>query len=95
MDTLSSNEKSETILILRDASQLSQKYPCNIYPFMIPALTGMALRDGYVLEDCNSKNYSFEYYNRIDLQKDKFESADITKIVEIKIKSEGIILAPL
>ncbi|HEV8514998.1 MAG TPA: hypothetical protein VGQ59_17075 [Cyclobacteriaceae bacterium] len=94
MDTLTYNEKSKTTLKLLDSSQLSLKYPCNIYPFFIPALTGMALEDGYVFEDCFGKNYGFEYYSRRELSKEKYHPSGITNKLEITIRKEGVTLVP-
>lgn len=95
MDTLSLDEKSKTILVVRDVSQISKKYPCSIYPFLIPALTGRALKDGYIYEQCESKNYSYEYYKIKALQYDKLERIGISKRVEIKINEQGVTLNPL
>ncbi len=89
LDTIPFNVKRQTALVINDVSLLAEKYPCNIYPFMFPALTGMTRKDGYLLEHCVDKDYSFEYYRQKDLQEKRFQDAGITKQLKLEITPAG------
>lgn len=93
LDTLSLKEKANTMLVLGDISSLSQKYPCYKYPFFLPSLTGIAMKNGYVFEDCGGRNYSFEYYKREDLQTNR-NIPTASKDVIVDIKSDRVTLHP-
>jgi hypothetical protein len=88
LDSISLAEKSRT-LVVSDPAMLSQKYPCNIYPFMIPALTGMAMTDGYHFENCIYHNYYYEYYSAEKLQEDRAKKTGFS-LSEIKISRDGV-----
>jgi hypothetical protein len=92
LDTLSIEEKSTTVLSFGDIRMLSQKYPCYKYPFLFPALTGIALKDGFIFEDCHGRNYSFEYYKRDELRFNQLPAADKLKVVTVNLDSGSVAL---
>ncbi|HEU5290542.1 MAG TPA: hypothetical protein VFU05_07880, partial [Cyclobacteriaceae bacterium] len=69
LDTIPLKEKSKSILKLKNVNLLAEKFPCYKYPFFFTSLTGLALENGFVLDDClDAQNYSFEYYRRADIE---------------------------
>jgi hypothetical protein len=62
LDSIPMSEKSTSILSLGDISNLTKVFPCYKYPFFFPALTGMALKNGFIFENCRTSNYGMADY---------------------------------
>jgi hypothetical protein len=93
LDTISTKEKSHSMLVLGNIHDLTQYYVCYKYFFFFPALTGIAIKNGFVFENCYGKNYGFEYYKRADLQFNR-NIPNPSKDIMIEIKSGSVILHP-
>jgi hypothetical protein len=88
LDSLSAREKSSMTIVPKETNLLSQKYPCHKNPFLIPALTGICMKDGFAAEWCHVKNYSFEYYRQKDLENDSQLPAEVW-VYNLFIDSNG------
>lgn len=60
LDTVS--QKQNRILYVEDEEWLEKYLQCYKYPFLLTAITGIALLDGYSLTECHWGGYGVEYY---------------------------------
>jgi hypothetical protein len=64
LDTIPEQVKSESRLLLSDINAFSKIFPCYKYYFLFTGLSGIAVENGFIFENCHGTNYSFEYYKR-------------------------------
>jgi hypothetical protein len=57
------------------------KQRCDAIPFIVPAITGMAMLDGVPVESCQAKNYGYKLYH---LRKESQSEIDKTREVLCK-----------
>lgn len=91
IDSTPMKEKEKTILVAGNMEAISKKYPCYKYPFFIPALTGIALKNGFVFEECNGIGYGFEFYKREEL-KNEYKMGQNLKEKKLDIISGNIVI---
>jgi hypothetical protein len=76
-------EKQKTLIFIPQSNQLywGLKQRCDAIPFIVPAITGMAMLDGVPVESCQAKNYGYKLYH---LRKESQSEIDKTREVLCK-----------